>query len=78
MELPFSLRLPAIRYLPWLGWPNHRWAHEELVVSFVDWSHTFDYLPSHVETTTNAVVLIGYSVGNAAGPAMWKSQYQPL
>ncbi|EIM90358.1 MFS general substrate transporter [Stereum hirsutum FP-91666 SS1] len=30
------------------------------------------------KTTTNAVVLIGYSVGNAAGPAMWKSQYQPL
>ncbi|TFK54719.1 MFS general substrate transporter [Heliocybe sulcata] len=28
-------------------------------------------------TTTNAIVLIGYALGNAAGPFMWKKQYQP-
>lgn len=28
--------------------------------------------------TTNAVVLIGYAAANAAGPSMWKSEYQPL
>ncbi|KAG6856455.1 hypothetical protein H0H87_004315 [Tephrocybe sp. NHM501043] len=30
-----------------------------------------------LETTTNAIVLIGYAIGNAAGPFMWKKQYQP-
>ncbi|KAF5386907.1 hypothetical protein D9615_001594 [Tricholomella constricta] len=29
------------------------------------------------KTTVNAIVLIGYAVGNAAGPAMWKKKYQP-
>jgi hypothetical protein len=29
------------------------------------------------ETTTNAVVLCAYAIGNAAGPFMWKRQYQP-
>ncbi|KAI0053852.1 MFS general substrate transporter [Auriscalpium vulgare] len=28
-------------------------------------------------TTTNAIVLIGYGIGNAAGPFMWKARYQP-
>jgi len=28
-------------------------------------------------TTTNAVVLISYGLGNAVGPFMWKKQYQP-
>ncbi|KAF9014075.1 MFS general substrate transporter [Cyathus striatus] len=28
-------------------------------------------------TTTNAIVLIAYAVGNAAGPFMWKKKYQP-
>ncbi|EPQ57979.1 MFS general substrate transporter [Gloeophyllum trabeum ATCC 11539] len=28
-------------------------------------------------TTTNAIVLIGYGIGNAAGPFMWKKKYQP-
>ncbi|KAF7793127.1 hypothetical protein EIP86_004236 [Pleurotus ostreatoroseus] len=28
-------------------------------------------------TTMNAVVMIGYAVGNAAGPQYWKAQYQP-
>ncbi|KAI0063439.1 MFS general substrate transporter [Artomyces pyxidatus] len=28
-------------------------------------------------TTTNALVLIGYALGNAVGPFMWKAQYQP-
>ncbi|KAF8077689.1 major facilitator superfamily domain-containing protein [Lyophyllum atratum] len=32
---------------------------------------------SLLETTTNAIVLIGYAVGNAAGPLMWKKAYQP-
>ncbi|CAL1705294.1 unnamed protein product [Somion occarium] len=27
--------------------------------------------------TTNAVVMIGYAVGNAAGPQYWKKRYQP-
>jgi MFS family permease len=27
-------------------------------------------------TTTNAIVLSGYAIGNAAGPFMWKKQYQ--
>ncbi|KAI0072273.1 MFS general substrate transporter [Panus rudis PR-1116 ss-1] len=27
--------------------------------------------------TTNAIVMIGYAVGNAAGPQYWKKQYQP-
>lgn len=27
--------------------------------------------------TTNAVVMVGYAVGNAAGPQYWKKQYQP-
>lgn len=27
--------------------------------------------------STNAIVLIAYSIGNAAGPEMWKGQYQP-
>ena len=25
----------------------------------------------------NAIVMIGYAVGNAAGPQYWKAQYQP-
>lgn len=29
------------------------------------------------KTTTNAVVLCAYAIGNAAGPFMWKKQYQP-
>ncbi|PPQ71813.1 hypothetical protein CVT24_006203 [Panaeolus cyanescens] len=29
------------------------------------------------KTTANAIVLCGYAVGNAAGPFMWKKQYQP-
>ncbi|KAG6854547.1 hypothetical protein C0991_004883, partial [Blastosporella zonata] len=29
------------------------------------------------KTTTNAIVLIGYAIGNAAGPFMWKKRYQP-
>ncbi|PSS31052.1 hypothetical protein PHLCEN_2v2384 [Hermanssonia centrifuga] len=28
-------------------------------------------------TTTNAIVMIGYAVGNAAGPQYWKAVYQP-
>ncbi|KAJ4487671.1 major facilitator superfamily domain-containing protein [Lentinula aciculospora] len=28
-------------------------------------------------TTTNAVVLIGYAIGNFASPFIWKSKYQP-
>jgi len=30
-----------------------------------------------VGTTTNAIILIAYAVGNAAGPFMWKLEYQP-
>ncbi len=34
--------------------------------------------PLHgVGTTTNAIILIGYAIGNAAGPLMWKQEYQP-
>jgi len=29
------------------------------------------------KTTTNAVVLCSYAIGNAAGPLMWKKPYQP-
>ncbi|KAJ3819734.1 major facilitator superfamily domain-containing protein [Lentinula raphanica] len=28
-------------------------------------------------TTTNAIVLIGYALGNVVSPLIWKSQYQP-
>ena len=28
-------------------------------------------------TTTNATVLVGYALGNAVGPFMWKKRYQP-
>ncbi|KAF9077149.1 major facilitator superfamily domain-containing protein [Rhodocollybia butyracea] len=28
-------------------------------------------------TTTNAIVLIGYAIGNFAGPFIWKAKYQP-
>lgn len=27
--------------------------------------------------TTNAIVMVGYAVGNAVGPQYWKAQYQP-
>lgn len=27
--------------------------------------------------TTNAIVMIGYGVGNAAGPQYWKAKYEP-
>jgi hypothetical protein len=27
--------------------------------------------------TTNAIVLVGYAIGNAAAPFMWKAKYQP-
>lgn len=27
--------------------------------------------------TTNAIVMIGYAVGNAAGPQYWEKKYQP-
>ena len=27
--------------------------------------------------TTNAIILSAYAIGNAAGPFMWKKQYQP-
>lgn len=27
--------------------------------------------------STNAIVLIAYGIGNAAGPFMWKKQYEP-
>ncbi|KAH9950247.1 MFS general substrate transporter [Amylocystis lapponica] len=27
--------------------------------------------------TTNAIVMVGYAVGNAAGPQYWKAKYQP-
>lgn len=27
--------------------------------------------------TTNAIVMVGYAVGNAAGPQYWKAEYQP-
>ena len=30
-----------------------------------------------IGTTTNAIILIAYAVGNAAGPFMWKLEYQP-
>ncbi|KAG6832056.1 hypothetical protein H0H92_005478 [Tricholoma furcatifolium] len=29
------------------------------------------------KTTTNAIVLIGYALGNATGPFMWQKKYQP-
>ncbi|KAH0583569.1 hypothetical protein H2248_009192 [Termitomyces sp. 'cryptogamus'] len=29
------------------------------------------------KTTVNAIVLIGYGIGNTAGPFMWKKMYQP-
>ncbi|KAG6868696.1 hypothetical protein C0993_011926 [Termitomyces sp. T159_Od127] len=29
------------------------------------------------KTTVNAIVLIGYGIGNTAGPFMWKAMYQP-
>ena len=28
-------------------------------------------------TTTNAIILCAYAIGNAAGPFMWKKRYQP-
>ena len=28
-------------------------------------------------TTMNAIIMIGYAVGNAAGPQYWKASYQP-
>ncbi|KAF7440591.1 hypothetical protein PC9H_000937 [Pleurotus ostreatus] len=28
-------------------------------------------------TTTNAIIMCAYAIGNAAGPFMWKKQYQP-
>lgn len=28
-------------------------------------------------TTTNAIILCAYAIGNAAGPFMWKRRYQP-
>jgi len=28
-------------------------------------------------TTTNAIILCAYAIGNAAGPFMWKKKYQP-
>lgn len=27
--------------------------------------------------TTNSIILSAYAIGNAAGPFMWKAQYQP-
>jgi len=30
-----------------------------------------------LETTVNAIVLSAYAIGSAAGPFMWKKQYQP-
>jgi len=28
-------------------------------------------------TTTNAIIMIAYGLGNAVGPFMWKKKYQP-
>ena len=38
---------------------------------------TFRDARASAGTTTNATVLVGYALGNAVGPLMWKKRYQP-
>jgi len=42
--------------------------------SFPRWVSAATLTPG---TTTNAIILSAYAIGNAAGPFMWKKQYQP-
>lgn len=65
----------ALPGVPGMGWVNHRRTHKTYVMLYKCHSTPIpDFGPG---TTTNAIVMIGYSIGNAAGPFMWKKQYQP-
>ncbi|ETW86125.1 hypothetical protein HETIRDRAFT_380392, partial [Heterobasidion irregulare TC 32-1] len=66
-------------------------AHKKIGLLFSYWLSIFGIVPfalmlgwvssvtaGHTKrTTTNATVLVGYALGNAVGPLMWKKRYQP-
>ncbi|KAF9532168.1 major facilitator superfamily domain-containing protein [Crepidotus variabilis] len=66
-------------------------SHNKIGLLFSYWTSIFVFTPfvillgwvgsivsGHTKrTTTNAVILIAYAIGNAAGSFMWKKQYQP-
>lgn len=61
-----------------MGRLYHRWTHKTYAPLP---SNSLSNHPSdHNHTTgltTNAIVMIGYAVGNAAGPQYWQKKYQP-
>ncbi|PPR05104.1 hypothetical protein CVT26_012340 [Gymnopilus dilepis] len=66
-------------------------SHDKVGLLFSYWISIFMFTPfvillgwvgsitaGHTKrTTTNAIILIAYAIGNAVGPFMWKKQYQP-
>ncbi|GLB34691.1 putative membrane transporter [Lyophyllum shimeji] len=66
-------------------------SHNKIGLLFAYWVSIFSIVPFLVclawmgsitaghtkKTTVNAIVLIFYAIGNAAGPLMWKKEYQP-
>jgi len=76
-----SIRMPLFsrRYLSFCGCLGMDWitccrSHKEWVVWQTSW---LDLTSCSQETTVNAILLVAYGIGNAAGPFMWKKKYQP-
>lgn len=69
----------ALRGHAGLGWLDHCWTHKTYAHLLI--ANPLSNFPSdHNRTTgltTNAIVMIGYAVGNAAGPQYWQKKYQP-
>ena len=61
-----------------LGWANSTTSGHSKVTKYYTILFAFifkDYITQRV--TTNAIILVAYGIGNAAGPFMWKQQYRP-
>ena len=64
---PYFLGGLIAQLLDIVRWPN---THTILFAFILK-----DYITQRV--TTNAIILVAYGIGNAAGPFMWKQQYRP-
>ncbi|PPQ73355.1 hypothetical protein CVT26_015447 [Gymnopilus dilepis] len=82
MSIPALMGVLLVRELP---------SHDKVGLLLSYWASIFMFAPfvillgwagsltaGHTKrTTTTAVILIAYAIGNAVGPFMWKDQYKP-
>lgn len=66
-------------FVIFLGWVNALVSGHTKRECFLPFSTRSSFLLTLVYsgTTTNAIVLSGYAIGNIAGPFIWKKMYQP-